>query len=186
MHCESVWSFLADTTDCSSCFRSMSKLHPVYAALDSYQYSRAIKLASALPDSNILGKCLLAHAFYKSGQRYQSLVTLQKILSELTSPSDYFYELTREVKCAIEALEERPQELSKPIAAATSESKKGKKGPKKKLAPPPPKPVQAPTTVRNDSQVDLVEQLDSPPRLPDDWKTLPALQNAITDEVRKS
>jgi hypothetical protein len=161
----------------------MSKLHPIYVALDSYQYSRAIKLALALPDSNVLGKCLLAHAFYKSGQRYQSMVTLRKILSGLTGPGNYFYELEREVVCAIESLEERQLESSKPAASDPSASKKGKKG-KKKPAAPPTKTAQAQATA-NDSQMDLLEQLDSPPRLPDDWNALPALQNAIVDEVRK-
>ena len=181
---ESVSSSFGQTTEVVILLIGMSKLHPVYAALDSYQYSRAIKLASALPDSNILGKCLLAHAYYKSGQRYPSIVTLHKILNELTSPANYFFELSWEVKCAIEALEERQQETSKPIVADTSALKKGKKGLKKKTATPPPTSVQAQTTIPSDSQVDLLEQLDSLPRLPDDWDTLPALQNAITDEVR--
>jgi hypothetical protein len=161
----------------------MSRLHSVYAALDSYQYNRAIKLASALPDSNILGKCLLAHAYYKAGQRYQSIATLYKILSELTGPTNYFFELSREVKCSIEALIERQQEVPNPATTDPSTSKTGKKGPKKKPPAPPPKAAQAQSTVSDNFQLNLLEQLDSPPRLPDDWNTLPALQNAITDEV---
>jgi hypothetical protein len=160
----------------------MSKLHPVYVALDSYQYNRAIKLAAALPDSNVLGKCLLAHAYYKSGQRYSSMVTLHKILRSLAGPGVFFCELEREVYCAIEALEERQLEASKPAAADQAALKKGKKG-KKKPAGPTAKPTAPVQWTPNESQRDLLDQLDYPPMLPDDWDVLPAAENAITDEV---
>jgi len=176
----------------------MSKLHPIYVALDSFQYNRAIKLATALPDSNVLGKCLLAHAYYKSGQRYPSMVTLNKIFSSLTGPGNYFCELEREVRFSIEAIEEeqqqqqqQQQEGSKPSSTGTdpssSTSKKGgKKGPKKKTPTPAVKPSSTtPTTdIHQSHSMDLVERLDSPPLLEEDWDKIPSTQNAITDEVR--
>ena len=105
---------------------SGNKLHPIYVALDSHQYNRAVKLASALPESNTLGKALLAHAYSKSGQRYPALVTLNKILGN-------FCELKHELENSIEAISEE-QQLSKPQAQQhpqNAASKKGKKGKKK-------------------------------------------------------
>ena len=61
---------------------SSGRLHPIYVALDGHQYNRAVKLALALPESNILGKALLAHAYFKSGQKQSALVTLHKILGD--------------------------------------------------------------------------------------------------------
>ena len=59
---------------------STNKLHPVYVALDSHQYSRAIKLASSLPETNLLGKALLAHAYYKNGQTVQATEKIDSLL----------------------------------------------------------------------------------------------------------
>jgi hypothetical protein len=44
---------------------STTKLNPIYDALDAHQFSIAIKLVAALPDSNILGKALLAHTCFQ-------------------------------------------------------------------------------------------------------------------------
>ena len=59
----------------------MSKLHPVYVALDSHQYSRAIKLSSALPPSNVLGRALLSHAYWKNGQSNSALEVIHSTLN---------------------------------------------------------------------------------------------------------
>jgi hypothetical protein len=159
-----------------------SKLHPVYVALDAHQYSRAIKLASALPDSNTLGKALLAHAYSKSGQRYSALVTLHSILGN-------FCELKHEVNYSLQAIQERQQQSSKtpmiqpePVAAS---SRKGKKGKKKPAPVPAPAPKQQAPVVKSDApQWDLVDQLNTPPSLPENWEVLPPSEKAITDEVR--
>lgn len=165
----------------------MSKLHPIYVALESYQYSRAIKLAAALPESNLLGKCLLAHAYYKSGQRYPALLTLYKILSTLAGDSKLFCELELEVKYSFEAVQERQQEVPKVAVAPepASASKKGKKGKKKPAASAPSKAAQVPSICNDEeSAIDILDHLDAPPVIPDGWDRLPALENAITDEVR--
>jgi hypothetical protein len=162
----------------------MSKLNPVYVALDAHQYNRAIKLASALPDTNVLGKALLAHAYSKSGQRHAALVLLNNILG------GHFCELKHEVEYSIEALQERqsaPVQQQQPEPVAAPNNKKGKKG-KKKSAPaakaPPPAPVPTVTVPERD----LIDQLTIPPPLPDNWEVLPAAgaDKAITDEVREN
>ncbi len=168
----------------------MSKLHPIYVALDNHQFNRAIKLALALPDSNILGKALLAHAYSKSGQRFLSLVTLHKILSSVAGPGNYFCELKQEVEYALEAIEEREQQASKPSVNTAPEpsaakSKGGKKGGKKK---PTSSSIPATTTATKEMDeqfLDLLDQLNTRPTLPENWDTLPGAANAITDEVRK-
>lgn len=156
----------------------MSKLHPIYVALDSHQYGKAAKLASALPDSNVLGKALLAHAYSKAGQKYMSMVTLNKVLG------GSFPELRFEVETALEAFQEREQQASNPTNAtdnsASSVSKKGKKG-KKKPAPTP-KPA-APTKPNTSPSPDLLEHLNKQPLLPENWEQLPPATQAITDEV---
>ena len=111
----------------------MSKLNPIYAALDSHQYNRAIKLPSALPDTNILAKALLAHAYSKSGQRHSALVVLNKILG------GQFCELKHEVEYSIEAFHERQQQQTSPAQssqqdATAASNTKGKRG-KKNAAP---------------------------------------------------
>lgn len=166
----------------------MSKLHPVYVALDNFQYSRAIKLASALPDDNVLGKALLAHAYYKSGQRYLCLVTLHKMLGGLAGDGNYFCELKREVEYSLEAVEERKELTSKPTTAApesttaAAASKKGKNNKGKKKPSKPTTPVQA-AKETDESFLDLLDQLNMQPTLPENWDALPASANAITDEV---
>lgn len=57
-----------------------NRLHPIYVALDSHQYAKAVKLASALPANYVLGQALLAYAYYKSGQSSLALTTTQALL----------------------------------------------------------------------------------------------------------
>jgi tetratricopeptide (TPR) repeat protein len=57
-----------------------NKVQAIYMALDSHQYAKAVKLASALPHSNILGRGLLAYSFYKSGQPVNALLTIEHLL----------------------------------------------------------------------------------------------------------
>jgi hypothetical protein len=149
-----------------------SKLPPIYAALDSHQYNRAIKLAAALPDSNILGKALLAHAYSKSGQRHPALVTLHNILGK-------FCELRLELETSMQAFSPREQSKLPPPQEQKASSKKGKKGKKK---PVPVAKDQAPSS--NEKTVSLIDQLDDQPSLPENWEVLPPLERAITDEVR--
>lgn len=59
---------------------SSNKLHPIYVALDSHQYNRAVKLASALPPSNLLGQALLAHALQRSGAVLKALIAIKQLL----------------------------------------------------------------------------------------------------------
>lgn len=58
-----------------------NRLHPIYVALDSHQYAKAVKLASALPANYVLGQALLAYAYYKSGQSSIALTTTQALLA---------------------------------------------------------------------------------------------------------
>jgi tetratricopeptide (TPR) repeat protein len=64
---------------------STSKLHPVYVALDSHQYQRAIKLCLALPPDHLLGQALLIHSYAKAQQRHLALHTLHRLLLHLLS-----------------------------------------------------------------------------------------------------
>ena len=57
-----------------------NRIHPIYVALDSHQYAKAVKLASALPPTYVLGQALLAYAYYKSGQSPLALTTTQALL----------------------------------------------------------------------------------------------------------
>lgn len=167
------------------------KLHPIYVALDGHQYSRAIKLALALPDSHVLGKALLAHAYSKSGQRYESLLVLQSILGV-----DTFCELEHEIQYSLQARDEKNAVTSTTAAAAASASdsssnKKGKKGKKGKSAAPKPAPVAATiaaamTSPKQQKDWDWIEQLNTPPTLPEKWEELPSPETAITDEVSES
>lgn len=185
---------------------STGKLNPIYGALDAHQYNRAIKLASALPDTNVLGKALLAHAYTKAGQKYNALVTLNKILGG-GGGGGSFFELQYEVDACLEsALVRQNKEASSlssgsapgsdapssAAAAASSSNKKGKKG-KKKAAPAttkqtqsssPQQPQQAP---HQKSAVpvgdDLIDQLNTPPTLPENFEALAPKGSAITDET---
>lgn len=164
----------------------MSKLHPIYVALDNHQFSRAIKLALALPDSNILGKALLAHAYSKSGQRYLSLVTIYKLLSNTTILGNYFWELKQEIEGALEAIEERDQQETKTAniapEPASAKGNKAKKGGKKKEAAK--GPMTAPATKEASKPIqDLIDQLNTRPILPEGWDIVPSLAHAITDET---
>eukprot|EP00532_Pseudo-nitzschia_australis_P000896 CAMPEP_0168195588 /NCGR_PEP_ID=MMETSP0139_2-20121125/19937_1 /TAXON_ID=44445 /ORGANISM="Pseudo-nitzschia australis, Strain 10249 10 AB" /LENGTH=127 /DNA_ID=CAMNT_0008119455 /DNA_START=248 /DNA_END=628 /DNA_ORIENTATION=- len=110
-----------------------TKLNPIYAAIDAYQFGRAIKLAAALPDSNVLGKALLAHSYTKSGQKYQALVTLHKILIGDASVSTVFFELQsildRQNSAVTPSASTPSAQGSK--AEPTTSTKKGKRGKKK-------------------------------------------------------
>ena len=158
----------------------MSKLHPVYVALDSHQYSKAIKLASALPDSNVLGKALLAHAYSKSGQRLMSMKTLNRIVG------GSLVELKYEIENSLDAFQERekqPQTTNEPPKA--SAPKKGKKGKKKPVSVARPAEP-AGSTASTAAQQDLIDFLDHKPLLPENWEQLPPASMAITDEVSES
>lgn len=167
----------------------MSKLHPIYVALDNHQFSRAIKLALALPDSNILGKALLAHAYSKSGQRYLSLVTIHKILSNITTLGNYFWELKQEIEGSLEAIEERDQQETKTANPApeppSAKGNKAKKGGKKKPGETAKGPIPTSSTKEEAKPLqDLIDQLNTRPTLPVGWDILPSPALAITDEVR--
>ena len=152
---------------------SSSKLHPIYVALDGHQYNRAIKLASALPDSNILGKALLAHAYLKSGQRYPAMVTLDKLLGN-------FCELKYEVEHSIQALskEQQPSKIQPQENATTG--KKGKKGKKKPAQTTKQQPA---SNVESESKIDLIDHLITLPELPENWETSLSSEEPITDET---
>jgi hypothetical protein len=164
---------------------SSNKLHPIYVALDAHQYSRAIKLALALPDSHVLGKALLAHAYSKSGQRYESLFVLQSIMGN--GDSNRFCELQHEIQYSLQARAETSATVVTTTAAAapdTASNKKGKKGKKGKPAPrPTPVVAAATTTTPKQKNWDWIEQLNTPPTLPEKWEELPPPETAITDEV---
>jgi len=170
-----------------------TKLNPIYAAIDAYQFNRAIKLASALPDSNVLGKALLAHSYTKAGQKHQAISTLHKILvgDDKTSSSIFF-----ELHSALDQQNELVASLTSttsvtPPKAEVSSGKKGKKGKKK--------PVQTPKTQQQRAneeiqpRVDLIDRLDTPPSIPDSLDFLPKTDdnspksttnaNIITDET---
>jgi tetratricopeptide (TPR) repeat protein len=57
-----------------------NRVHPIYVALDSHQYAKAVKLASALPQAHVLGRSLLAYAQYKNGQTNTALSTIHALL----------------------------------------------------------------------------------------------------------
>ncbi|KAL7557703.1 hypothetical protein ACA910_018499 [Epithemia clementina (nom. ined.)] len=159
-----------------------NKLQPIYAALDSHQFSRAIKLCLALPTSFLIGQALLAHAYAKSSQRYKALVVIQGIFG-----SEGFPELQLEIKYALERRQDAEvavgssqtnSSLIQPSQAATPARKGGKKGKKKPTV----KATSAHAISPNASletqdeikDFDWIDQLDSPPNLPNNWEeTLP-------------
>ena len=188
------------------------KLHPIYVALDAHQYSRAIKLGSALPDTNVLGKALLAHAYSKNGQRHNALLTLQTILISNRIPSHlreeapsssgatpskattlFFWELQHEVESSLTSGQQRHQEQhsnqqpSQQQAQQSTSGKKSKKGKKKPVS------SKAGTSSSQQQQQqqssaaankwDWIDQLDTPPTLPENWEVQPPLELAITDET---
>jgi tetratricopeptide (TPR) repeat protein len=144
-----------------------NKLHPIYVALDSHQYSRAVKLASSLPQSNHLGQALLAHAHLKSGHAVKSLLVIQSVLWFQSEQLEY--EIQRLGLGTGGAGE----------GAVESAPKKGKKGSKHKPETLPPAPAPAPV------QRDLLEQLESPLILAKGWGQvkLDPQKPIITDET---
>ena len=106
----------------SSSTANSGKINSVYAALDAHQYTRAIKLASALPPTNILGQSLLALAYCRAGQKYNALKTLSTVLQNGTGDGSSsssgssneggsmqycYFELQYEIETCLEATIER-------------------------------------------------------------------------------
>jgi hypothetical protein len=164
---------------------SSSKLHPIYVALENHNFTKAIKLCLAQPPSNTLAQALLAHAYARSGQRYKALLTLESILG-----SEGFPELRLEIKYSLELRleQQQPQDASAhppttPAGSAASK-KGGKKGKKKVQAATAAPTASTPTATANDlKDWDLIDQLDTPPVLPDGWEQLPPSDKALTDQT---
>ena len=169
-----------------------TKLNPIYAAIDAHQYSRAIKLAVVLPDSNVLGSALLAHSYTKTGQKHLALITLNKVLIRGTASPSSFFELQSMLEQ--QSVDESSSSLLKfPSAApkvepATVSGKKGKKG-KKKPAPKQQQQQQQRPTNEIQPQSDLIDRLDILPSLPEKIDILSSLSaenqptDIITDET---
>lgn len=168
---------------------SSNKLHPIYVALDNLNFTKAIKLCLAQPPSNTLAQALLAHAYARSGQRYKALLTLESILGR-----EGFPELKLEIKYSLELrLEQQHQQqqgdasahTSTPAGSAASANnrKGGKKGKKKVNAANPTPPTPISPTANDLKDWDLVDQLDTPPVLPDGWEKLPPSEKALTDQT---
>ena len=150
-----------------------TKLNPIYAAIDAYQFGRAIKLASALPDSNVLGKALLAHSYTKARQKHQAIITLHKILVGDSKPTaSVFFELqsVRDQQDLILSPSASTSAAAPPKADPPS-GKKGKKGKKKPVAKP-----QQQNTSGGDTQssIDLIDRLDKPLSMPNKIDFLPS------------
>lgn len=159
-----------------------TKLNPIYAAIDAYQFTRAIKLASALPDSNVLGKALLAHSYTKAGQKHQALITLHKILVGNEASSSVFFELQSVLEQQNELVaSSQSASSSAPPKAEPPSGKKGKKGKKK----PAPKAQQQQQRTNEESgpRVDLIDRLDVPPLIPETIDFLPASQSKTNDII---
>lgn len=183
------------------------KLHQVYLALDCHQYSKAVKLASALPPDHVLGKALLAHALQRSGQRYKSLCVIQTLLGK----SDWYYELDYELKRCVTAANTEssagdssnattassaaPNQNPSSSSSSSSKKKKGKKQGKAgggsssntTLASSTNAQSTKNTTAVTHVVPDLVSWLQQPRVTPENWDTVPPTGNdviAITDEVR--
>jgi len=169
-----------------------TKLNPIYAAIDAYQFGRAIKLAAALPDSNVLGKALLAHSYTKSGQKYQALVTLHKILigDASASLSTVFFELQsildRQNSAVTPSASTPSAQGSK--AEPTTSTKKGKRGKKKPAQQQQHQQQQQQKQQQqqqsrggesNRPQEDLIDRLDAPPSVPEKI-------DFVTDEEKSS
>mmetsp|Transcript_3144 Transcript_3144/g.7896 ORF Transcript_3144/g.7896 Transcript_3144/m.7896 type:complete len:1109 (+) Transcript_3144:106-3432(+) len=176
-----------------------NKLAPIYAALDGHQYSRAIKLGLALPSTNLLGRALLAHAYAKSGQRYKALTTLQSILGK-----DGFPELALEIKYSLERRQQsaaaaatqallaqhNQQQSSQPQQKGGKGGKKGKKRQPSKSnnnssATPATAAMMEDQDAMNDMKgFDWIDQLDSPPLLPDNWEeALPTRDDNVPSDT---
>jgi len=175
-----------------------TKLNPIYAAIDAYQFNRAIKLASSLPDSNVLGKALLAHSYTKVGQKHQALITLHRILiGQESLSSSIFFELQSVLNQQNALVSSSASALSAaPSKAELPSGKKGKKG-KKKPAPKVQQQQQPKQRTVGEIQplADLIDRLDVPPLIPETIDFLPtangdssqstiyANANIITDET---
>jgi tetratricopeptide (TPR) repeat protein len=173
-----------------------TKLNPIYAAIDAHQYSRAIKLASVLPDSNVLGSALLAHSYTKTGQKHLALITLNKVLIRGTASPSSFFELQSMLEQ--QSQDESSSSLSKLSSAAskvepaTVSGKKGKKGKKKPAAPKQQQQQQRQSQQPADEiqpRSDLIDRLDILPSLPEKIDVLSSLSadnqptDIITDET---
>ena len=150
----------SSSSSSSSALSNHKALHPIYIALESQQYNKAIKLCLASPSlaTHPLAQALLAHAYLKAGQRYKCLLTLQALLQRGASVSpagmansddapsvgsDYFPELQLELKYCMErrdfiAVQQQQQQQQLPLqpassltSPAASKSGSGKKGKKK-------------------------------------------------------
>ena len=163
---------------------SSNKLHPIYVALDNHNFTKAVKLCLAQPPSNTLAQALLAHAYARSGQRYKALLTLESILGR-----EGFPELKLEIKYSQELRLEQQQQgdasahAPTPAASVASSKKGGKKGKKKVNAATPTPPTPISPTANDLKDWDLVDQLDTPPTLPDGWEQLPPPEKALTDQT---
>ncbi len=164
---------------------SHTKLNPIYAAIDAYQFNRAIKLASALPDSNVLGKALLAHSYTKAGQKHQALITLHKILVGGETSTSVFFELQSVLEQQNELV--TSSQSSSSSAPSKVEPPSGKKGKKGKKKPAPRSQQQQRVTEESGPRVDLIDRLDVAPLIPETIDFLPASQSKtnaiITDET---
>lgn len=148
-------------------------LHPVYVALDNRQYSRAIKLCQGLDPSIILGRALMAHAYAKSGQRFKALLTLQALFGSTQCFPEL--QLTIRYECSPSA---QANHAKKPVSAEAKKTKKPvKKGKKKGGSNSTSNSNGIPSTDESLAELpsleewDLVDRLDNPPSLPDDWET---------------
>eukprot|EP00537_Pseudo-nitzschia_pungens_P001776 CAMPEP_0172369888 /NCGR_PEP_ID=MMETSP1060-20121228/35085_1 /TAXON_ID=37318 /ORGANISM="Pseudo-nitzschia pungens, Strain cf. cingulata" /LENGTH=1118 /DNA_ID=CAMNT_0013094977 /DNA_START=142 /DNA_END=3498 /DNA_ORIENTATION=- len=175
-----------------------TKLNQIYAAIDAYQFGRAVKLASALPDSNVLGKALLAHSYTHSGQKDKALVTLHKILigdgPTASSLSTVFFEIESRLERQNAGLDPSASAASSsahgPKSDPTPSTRKGKKG-KKKPAPQQQQQQQHSTAAETKQpQQDLVDRLDIMPSAPekidflsDEESTTKNISKIITDET---
>eukprot|EP00535_Pseudo-nitzschia_heimii_P013376 CAMPEP_0197199968 /NCGR_PEP_ID=MMETSP1423-20130617/34157_1 /TAXON_ID=476441 /ORGANISM="Pseudo-nitzschia heimii, Strain UNC1101" /LENGTH=1130 /DNA_ID=CAMNT_0042653841 /DNA_START=98 /DNA_END=3490 /DNA_ORIENTATION=- len=157
-----------------------TKLNPIYAAIDAYQFNRAIKLASALPDSNVLGKALLAHSLTKAGQKHQALITLHKILTgEEMKSSKVFFELQLMLDQQNESISSSaPISSSATTRTEQASTKKGKKGKKK----PSPKQSQQRTAADPQTRADLIDRFDTTPLIPETIN----LSSTIADDSSQS
>lgn len=117
------------------------------------------------------------------------MVTLNKILNGRAGSRGFFCELELELGRALEGIEEREQQGSKaanPESTPVLASKKGKKGKRKPTSKPTSPAMASSVTKEMDaSGPDLMDVLLTKPTLPENWDSLPASSDAITDEVRE-
>lgn len=175
-------------------------LHAIYAAFDSHNYARAIKLCLANPDNqdNVLSRALLAHAYAKAGQRYKALITLASIFGPQAFPelqlaiqycSEYHLETSSTNNSTQSSTHQQQQQLQQQLlppstTGPTSNIKKSKKGKKKPIA------VSAAavsssatpstTTVKeHPPPMDWIDRLDTVPTLPTNWEELVPTNNTL-------